>query len=125
MGQVSGITGGSSSELRDNYLKLLLTQLQNQNPLDPMDNSQMTAQLTQLSELEQLEQMGTSFDRVLTATQLQHATSLMGKEITWLPEDASEPVSAKVESVERDGEQVLVRAGGRLVDPDLILTIKN
>jgi len=47
MSQVSGY-GQNSGEIRDTYLKLLITQLQNQNPLDPMDNSEMASQLAQL-----------------------------------------------------------------------------
>jgi flagellar basal-body rod modification protein FlgD len=56
---LTGATG--SSELgRDEFLKLLLTQLQMQDPLNPMDNGEMIAQLAQFSSLEQMEDINTS-----------------------------------------------------------------
>jgi len=42
-----------AEEQKTNFLQLLLTQLQNQNPLDPMDTDEWTAQLTRYSQLEQ------------------------------------------------------------------------
>ncbi len=46
------------------FLELMLTQLQNQDPMDPMDTSEMTNQITQYSMLDQMEQMNAS----MTAT---------------------------------------------------------
>ncbi|MCH8217810.1 MAG: hypothetical protein IH892_13685, partial [Planctomycetes bacterium] len=62
---VSVLQSPTTSDIKTDYMKLLVTQLQNQNPLDPMSNSDLTAQLTQFSQLEQLEAMGRSFDGVL------------------------------------------------------------
>jgi flagellar basal-body rod modification protein FlgD len=60
------------------YMKLLVAQLQNQNPLEPLDNKDMTAQLAQFSQLQQLETMNSSFGRVLDS--VQRAThSLIGE----------------------------------------------
>src|SRR6185295_5757349 len=50
---VSAINGGgkpaSASEQTDRFLKLLVTQMQNQDPLNPMDNAQITTQMAQIS----------------------------------------------------------------------------
>ncbi|MGD0785631.1 MAG: flagellar hook capping FlgD N-terminal domain-containing protein [Sedimentisphaerales bacterium] len=73
----------SSSQIQMDYMKLLVTQLQNQNPLDPMDNNQMATQLTQISQLQQLESMSTSFADVLTTTNRNYANSLLGKNIAF------------------------------------------
>lgn len=47
------IAAEEAEQERINFLNLLLTQLQNQNPLDPMDTDEYTAQLTRYSQLEQ------------------------------------------------------------------------
>jgi flagellar basal-body rod modification protein FlgD len=51
----SQVTNGMSEAIdKDGFLRLLLTQLQNQDPLDPMDNAGFIQQMTQFSSLEQL-----------------------------------------------------------------------
>ncbi len=57
----SSYTTSSTQESQDQFLQLLVTQIQNQNPLDPMSNEEFTSQLTQFSMLEQLEQMNSNF----------------------------------------------------------------
>ena len=73
----------NASDLQMNYMKLLVTQLQNQNPLEPMDNQDMSAQLAQFSQLEQLESMNSSFGKVLDSVQRSYASSLIGKEVSF------------------------------------------
>ena len=44
-GGANGLSGRQSDELRESFMTLLITQLQNQDPLNPMENSEMTSQL--------------------------------------------------------------------------------
>jgi flagellar basal-body rod modification protein FlgD len=76
-----GIT--SASDIQMDYMTLLVTQLQNQNPLEPMDNQDMAAQLAQFSQLQQLETLNTSFSQVLKSVQYDYASSLIGKEVSY------------------------------------------
>jgi len=77
----------SSSKIQTDYMKLLVTQLQNQNPLEPMDNNEMASQLTQFSQLQQLESMSSNFAEVLTTTNRNYANSLLSKKVTFYSTD--------------------------------------
>ena len=83
---MSPVSEISSSTIHADYMKLLITQLRNQNPLEPMNNSEMASQLAMFSQLQQLESMNTSFSDVLATTEHSYANSLIGKEVTFLAE---------------------------------------
>ena len=85
MSSVSSIA--TASNIQMDYMKLLITQLQNQNPLEPLDNNEMASQLAQFSSLQQLESMNSSFAEVLAITNRSYANSLLGKTVTFYAED--------------------------------------
>jgi flagellar basal-body rod modification protein FlgD len=114
---------GSASKLTANYLNLLITQLKNQDPLSPMDNSQMTSQMAQLSQLQQMESLSSSFSQVLASTQLQYATSLIGKDISYTPTGETTAVTGQVAGVEMSSGKPMAVVNNQLVDPSLITDI--
>ena len=70
---------------KDDFLHLLITQLQNQDPLNPADSTEFTAQLAQFSSLEQLSNVNDNLvqlQNLETSTNNSQAVSLLGKEIT-------------------------------------------
>jgi flagellar basal-body rod modification protein FlgD len=69
-------TNKSSSLGKDDFLKLLVTQLQTQDPMNPMDDTQFISQMAQFTSLEQMKNMNTS-------VQMTQATSYIGKQVTW------------------------------------------
>ena len=119
----------TASNIQMDYMKILITQLQNQNPLEPMDNNDMSSQLAQFSQLQQLESMNTNFASVLSATERNYAKSLIGKEISFASEDetgARDITSGIVEEVINniDGEIILVTAD-HTIALDGIISIKD
>ncbi len=78
----------SSNKIQMDYIKLLVAELKNQNPLEPMDNNEMASQLAQFSQLQQLESMNTNFADLLNASKLNYANSLLGKEVSYYETDA-------------------------------------
>ncbi len=120
---------GSSSKIQMDYMKLLVTQLQNQNPLEPMDNSEMAAQLTQFSQLEQLESMSSNFAEVLGTTQRNYATSLIGKEISFVGETVSgetDVINGVVEQIFNDADgEIILLAGTHTLGLSDIMSVKN
>lgn len=96
---ISSMQSASSQKL--DFLNLLVTQLQNQNPLEPMSNQDMSAQLAQFSQLEQLENLNQSFDEVLEHSQRSFANDLIGKQVSFVDMD----------SFNADGTAGVVRSG--------------
>jgi len=113
MASVSEIT--SASNIQMDYMNLLITQLQNQNPLEPLDNNEMASQLAQFSQLQQLESMNASFADVLTATQRNYANSLLDKTVTFYSQDEItgelDQKVGKVDSIFHDPETQEVLLG--------------
>ena len=98
----------AASSIQADYMKLLITQLQNQNPLEPLDNNEMASQLAQFSSLQQLESMRLSFADVLVTINRSYANSLLGKNVTFYARDemsgALDKVVGTVDSVFNDPE---------------------
>ncbi|HIJ71838.1 MAG TPA: hypothetical protein HPP87_10820 [Planctomycetes bacterium] len=112
----------SASRQQLDYMTLLVTQMQNQNPLEPMDNQQMAAQLAQLSQLQLTEEMNgnietmnstmgdmnTSFQGAMLMAELDFARSLLGKEVSFYNGYYDQVVSGQVQKVSMiDGEPML------------------
>lgn len=69
---------------QDRFLKLLVTQLKNQDPLNPMDNAQMTSQLAQMSTVSGIEKLNTTLNTLvdnLGSSQSMQAADLIGKSV--------------------------------------------
>ncbi len=64
---------------KDQFLELLITEMQNQDPLAPQDNKEMIAQLAQFSSLEQMQNLNTKFETFQDNTTSAIASLLIGK----------------------------------------------
>ncbi|MBB3104998.1 flagellar hook assembly protein FlgD [Azomonas macrocytogenes] len=74
----------TSSLGKDDFLQLLVAQLNNQNPLDPQDNSEFVAQLAQFSSVESLQNLNASVDTIRSnynSSQALQASSLVGRSV--------------------------------------------
>jgi flagellar basal-body rod modification protein FlgD len=76
----SALGGPSSQQLvtEQSFLKLLITELKNQDPTQPADPTQMVAQLASFSSLEQMTQMNTNMKTVLENS----AVNMIGQNVT-------------------------------------------
>lgn len=83
---VSSGTSSASSDTPtldyDAFLKLLLAQMQNQDPLNPMDSTEYVSQLASFSNVEQGLKMNAKLDQLLTVSNMSQAESLIGYTIT-------------------------------------------
>lgn len=119
---------GTASDIQMDYMKLLITQLQNQNPLEPLNNNEMASQLAQFSQLQQLESMNSSFAEVLAVANHTYANSLIGKEVSFLgetPEGTVDILRGVVEQVyKQNGENFLI-VGDYVLGLEDIISVKN
>ena len=74
----------SAADLQNQFLTMLVTQMNNQDPLNPLDNSQLTSQLAQISTVSGLQTMNTTLTQLLQQTAASRAmdsASLIGKTV--------------------------------------------
>ena len=81
------ISAGSLTQ--GDLLRLLVTQIQNQNPLDPIKDSDFTAQFSQFSMLNNLQALNTNFDQTLRLQQLTGGSNLIGKKVQYSTDGAT------------------------------------
>jgi len=131
-------TGDNSSLGKDAFLNILITQLQNQDPTQPMDDKEFISQMAQFSSLEQMQNMTTAMQNLLTSqneTQLMSYTSFIGKEVKWkeVTSEFDDNGNYKVnegtgvinELKFKDGEPVFVLDDGKEITPGNISSLLN
>jgi flagellar basal-body rod modification protein FlgD len=105
---LSGALQGSQTELdRDAFMQLLVAQLTNQDPLEPVKNEDFTAQLAQFSSLEELEGMNSMLETLTILqqgnallSQLSESSALIGKQVDWSDPELGFEGEGVVDSVE-------------------------
>jgi len=85
---INGTTGAKAKSItgdaQDRFLKLLTTQLKNQDPLNPMDNAQMTSQLAQISTVDGIEKLNATLQKLVSSTvdaEAMQAATLVGHQV--------------------------------------------
>lgn len=74
----------AAADLEDRFLTLLMTQIKNQDPLNPLDNAQVTSQLAQLNTVNGIEKLNTTLSQLLDGyneAQAMQAAGIIGKNV--------------------------------------------
>jgi flagellar basal-body rod modification protein FlgD len=101
----------------DDFLQLLIAEMQNQDPTDPMDTSEYVAQFAAFSTVEQAIQTNAKLDAMLTSSAIAQADSIIGHTVTSGDGTVTgEVVSLKITSdgplaTLADGQQLLLGDG--------------
>lgn len=96
----------------DAFLQLLIAQMQNQDPTDPMDASEQISQLATFSQVEQTIKTNTNLENLIAQSSLSNASSYIGKTITSADGD-TKGVVASIE-VTSDGLTATTTAGSKI-----------
>ncbi|MAE66719.1 MAG: flagellar basal body rod modification protein [Phycisphaeraceae bacterium] len=105
------------------FIRVLVSQLSNQDPFEPQDSGAMLEQLSSLRNIESQLSLQEKLEQMLVQNQISVAGALIGRRVTGL-DGAGAQVEGLVSSVRvQNGKAVLGLADGRTIDMSRVLTI--
>jgi flagellar basal-body rod modification protein FlgD len=124
VGSSSGSTGTQTPSTTTNnslnlnpsdFINMMMTQLENQDPLNPTSSDQLMSQMSQIGQLQSTSQLQTTMQTLTTQSQIGAASSLIGKQVSGLDLN-SDPISGTVASVQvsSTGVNLSLAEGGSL-----------
>jgi flagellar basal-body rod modification protein FlgD len=120
-GKTSGSNGLADVDL-DQFLGLLITELQNQDPLNPMDNAQMLQQISEIRQIGSTNKLTDTLSTLAIGQELSMASSLIGKEISALDTNSKDVkgivdrVAVQTDAKDNNNRKVQVHIGDSIVD---------
>ena len=105
---------------KDDFLKLLITQLSNQDPTNPMEDTQYIAQMAQFSSLEQMTNMNESFNKMAAMINSSQAAATIGRTVDI---DVGDTTARGVVEATTMGSQPQVMVNGMYYDLDKIKAV--
>ena len=97
---------------REAFLNLLVTQLKNQDPMNPMDDTQFVTQLAQFSSLEQMQNMNSTLGTSVTNQATLEAVSLIGRNVDAVDSSTGNTITGVVDKVFFQSGQAVLEVGG-------------
>ena len=92
-------SASSKKQLKtEDFIKMMITQLQNQDPLEPAKNQELLAQMSQIGQLQSATSLQESLKGLVLQNQIGSAAGLIGKSVQGL-DDANEQVTGLVNSI--------------------------
>lgn len=112
----------ASHELgKDDFLKLLMAQMTNQDPTSPMENTEFIAQMAQFSSLEQMTNMSQNFDKMAAMMNSSEAQSMLGRTVQ-IDLGAEQTTTGVVEAATR-GNTPQIQVNGMFYDMNKIKAV--
>jgi|SRR5919107_4671476 flagellar basal-body rod modification protein FlgD len=110
---------------KDDFLKLMVAQMKNQDPMNPADDKDNIAQMAQFSSLEQITNLATATQDLANKMSLTQNIGLLGHTVTYTGTDGT-AVSGTVDgmNLDKDGAATLSVAGQTGVDPTSITSVR-
>ena len=122
-GSTTGGTSAQSPQAID-FMKLLMAQMRNQNPMDPQTGTEFMGQIAQFSQLDGINKLNQNFASLLTLQGLTQGASLIGKNVTYTRDSSGATSRGVVGSVVLNSGKVQLMIGGNAVDLSQIRNIE-
>ena len=110
---------------KDDFLKLMVAQMKNQDPMNPSDDKDNIAQMAQFSSLEQITNLASATQELATRMTLTQNVGLLGHDVTYTKADGTSG-TGKVDGLDltADGAATLSDAGQAGVDPATVTSVR-
>ena len=110
---------------KDDFLKLMVAQMKNQDPMNPSDDKDNIAQMAQFSSLEQITNLASATQELATRMTLTQNVGLLGHDVTYTKADGTSG-TGKVDGLDltADGAATLSVAGQAGVDPTTVTSVR-
>ena len=109
---------------KDDFLKILTTQLSHQDPTNPLQDRDFIAQMATFSSLEQITNLNTSFGKFV-GMQMSQYSGAIGKEISWTPDGSTTVYSGVVDGVSAQDGSYFYTVGDEKVPMESVIRIKQ
>lgn len=120
----------TAQDLNDQFLQLLVTQLKNQDPLNPLENQEFVSELAQLQALDQSIQLAETNKALLLQSSLSTGASLIGKQVTGLISegDGLKEIEGQLYSLKVENQNVIYNVkledgSVRTLNPEDVITV--
>ena len=107
----------------DDFYKLLLAEIANQDPTDPMDNKDMVLQMSQFAALEGTNSLNSNMTSYIDKASMSTAASLIGKDVVYLDAEKSTYYKGTVSGVTKDSDGYNVVVDGYEVSVDNVTQV--
>ena len=110
---------------QDQFLQLLIAQLQNQDPLDPISNQDFIQQLATLNTVQGIQSLNANFSEMLKLQQLTQGADLIGKTVEYALSSGAETRTGTVTSVQAQDGRFVLQVGSDQVGLDQISSVNR
>ncbi len=109
---------------KDDFLRILTTQLAHQDPSSPLQDKDFIAQMATFSSLEQMTNLNKAFDK-FAGSQMSQYAAVIGKEVSWTPDGATAPKTGVVNGVSNQDGTYFYIVGKEKVPMEIVTEIKQ
>ena len=121
---LSSAAGVATKSLdKDAFLKLLVTQLRYQDPMNPMEDKEFISQLAQFSSLEQMQSLNIGFEGLSKSSVASQAFALIGRTIDYADPAYDQPLTGKVDKVTFEYGSPILNIGDQKVLLSNVVTV--
>lgn len=112
---------------KDLFLRILTTQLRNQDPTQPMEDREFVAQLAQFSSLEQISNLNQAFAQFMNSRQddISQFSAMMNKEVTWTNEETGAKETGVIKGIVKKDQQFYYQVNDQEIPVGNIISVKD